>query len=66
MSVIFIFVVEINEIDCNYSLTNDELLQKIKTEEIDVKPNHLIITEMSSVSQMSNETGELNLKMHCY
>lgn len=60
MSVIFIFVVEINEIDCNYSLTNDEPLQKIKTEEIDVKPHHLI-----TVSQMSNETGELNLKMHC-
>lgn len=66
MSVIFIFVVETIEIHCNNSLTNDEPLQKIKTEEIDVKPNHLIITEKPSVSQMSNETGELNLKMHCY
>lgn len=66
MSVIFIFVVEKNEIHCNYSLTSGEPLQQIKTEEIDVKPHHLIITEKPSVSQMSNETGELNLKMHCY
>lgn len=60
MPVIFIFVVETNEIDCNYYLTNDEPLRKIKTEEIDVKPYHLIITEKPSMSQMSNETGELN------
>lgn len=57
---VFIFVVETNEIDCNYSLTYDEPLRKIKTEEIDVKPNYLIITEKPSVSQMSNETGEFN------
>lgn len=57
MSVILIFVVETNEIHCNYSLKNYEPLQKIKTEEKDVKPNHLVITE----SQMSNETGEYAL-----